>query len=86
MASLFVRFLTKNIHFFIADCETVIHLRVNEASKIVSASFVNCTIGKYEGAEQLIKDPAGDQLDFVSQYLPTTRLEARKEAGGYVIK
>lgn len=53
--------------------------------KVLCATVTNCSIGKCEGAELLIRDPKGKKFMFVSQHLQKVELVARREGDSYIV-
>lgn len=66
--------------------QALLNPRCDKNGNTACVSVVNCTIGKCEGGELLIRRPAGTRFVFVSQYLPETELEAVKTDDGYTVK
>ena len=59
--------------------------RTDADGKTVSASVVNCTIGKAKNIELLIRDPKAKRFYFMSQYDGECELTARKTDDGYIV-
>ena len=59
--------------------------RTDADGKTVSASIVNCTIGKTKNIELIIRDPKAKRFYFMSQYDGECELTARKTDDGYIV-
>lgn len=65
--------------------QAILHPRTDAQSKVLCAAVTNCSIGKCEGAELLIRDPKGKKFMFVSQHLQKVELVARREGDSYIV-
>ena len=65
--------------------QAVLHPRSDESGRTVCVSVTNCTIGKCDGAELLIRDPHGSRFVWMSQQHAPTVLQARRQGDAYVL-
>ena len=66
--------------------QAILFPRVDTEQKTISASVVNCTIGKQKDIELLIRNPIGTKFYFMSQYNGECELESRPDGDGYAVK
>ena len=60
--------------------------RKNSDNKVVCVSITNCTVGKSGDMELLIREPAGENFFFMSQYNGECELSYEKRGDEYIIK
>lgn len=69
----------------LSPIQAILFPRVDAEQNTVSASVVNCTIGKAKNIELLIRRPVGSRFYFMSQYNGERELEARVCEDGYIV-
>jgi hypothetical protein len=65
--------------------QAILHPRVDALGKTLCVTVTNCSIGKCESAELLIRNPKGERFVFMAQYLATQELPARREGDAFVV-
>lgn len=60
--------------------------RKDENGKTVAVSIINCTIGKSDELELVVRDPLGEDISFMSQYSGEARPSFTKRGDELVIK
>jgi len=66
--------------------QALLYPRTDENGNTACVSVANCTVGKLEGGELLIRLPRSQRFVFVSQEHPKTELDAVKTDNGYLVK
>lgn len=69
----------------LSPIQSVLMPRVDSDGNTLAASVVNCTIGKIENVELLIRRPKAERFYFMSQYNGECSLCAKKTNDGYIV-
>ena len=70
----------------ISRTQAIIHPRIDDEGKTACLSVMNCTIGKCEGAELLIRNPRSESFVYSSGEVKELPLDAEKREDGYLVK
>lgn len=66
--------------------QAIIHPRIDADGKTGCVSVMNCTIGKLEGGELLIRNPKTENFIYTSGDIHSLALESKKTTNGYLVK
>ena len=66
--------------------QALLYPRIDADGNTACVSVANCTVGKLEDGELLIRSPRSESFVFISQQHSEMRLEAEKREDGYLVK
>ena len=69
----------------LSPIQAILMPRVDDGGNTLAASVVNCTIGKANDIELVIRKPLSERFGFMSQYNGTCKLTAKKTDDGYLV-
>ena len=69
----------------LSPIQAILMPRVDDGRNTLAASVVNCTIGKANNVELVVRSPASPRFYFMSQYNGERELTANKTDDGYIV-